>query len=86
MYVCHSLNYVEMTLTQIGKSLAYNIFTSSASVNMVLELDRTIFHSHENFMWPLTGAITYGRIMSLVISNPSYFDNFLIYYFYCLIS
>ena len=58
-------------LTQTGKSVAYHIFTSSASINIVLELDCTLFHSHENSMWALTGAMAYYRIMSLVMTKPS---------------
>ena len=71
MYVCHALNSVEIDFTRVGKSPTYRIFTSSASINMVLKLYCTLFHSHESFIWALIGVMTYYRIMSLVTSKPS---------------
>lgn len=86
MYVCHALNFIAMTLIQTRKSAANCIFTSNASVNIDLEIDCTLFHSHDSFMWALVGVMAYCIIMSLVISKPCYVDVFLIFSIYCLTS
>lgn len=86
MYVCHTLTFVEKAFTQSRNSPTYHIFTSSSSINMVLELDCTLFHSLESFKWALTDVMEYYRIMSLVTSKPSCFVACLICSMYCLIS
>lgn len=78
MFLCHMLKFVAMNFIQMDKSTANCIFTSSASVNMILELDYTLFHSHDIVMWALAGAMTYCRIIYLGISKPSCFDACLI--------